>query len=147
MLKDYHPAEYHDEVYYTYDYNFDSNSGFTFPCNSHGEINLKTLTKAATENLIYCNNNKKDFEWHGKVKHTWHKRIPAYGYCSCGNRIDLVDEFLGACECVKCGKWYNLFGQELLSPEHWEQDEEPEYVDTDSYCSDYGYEEEEREEE
>lgn len=29
---------------------------------------------------------------------------------------------MGACQCPKCGKWYNIFGQALLDPEFWEDD-------------------------
>ena len=51
-------------------------------------------------------------------------REPVKGLCSCGQWVELVDEYYGACQCPKCGKWYNLFGQELVSPEYWEQDPE-----------------------
>jgi hypothetical protein len=27
---------------------------------------------------------------------------------------------MGACQCENCGQWYNIFGQELIDPEYWE---------------------------
>lgn len=45
--------------------------------------------------------------------------IPATGVCKCGNRITLQNEYMGACECPYCGRWYNLFGQELNHPDTW----------------------------
>lgn len=33
--------------------------------------------------------------------------------------IDLWDEYLGACECPNCGRWYNIMGQELNPPSTW----------------------------
>ena len=47
---------------------------------------------------------------------------PAHGTCICGEEVSLWDQYYGACECPKCGRWYNLFGQELVAPEHWETD-------------------------
>jgi hypothetical protein len=29
---------------------------------------------------------------------------------------------MGANECPHCGQWYNVFGQELLPPDQWEED-------------------------
>lgn len=42
---------------------------------------------------------------------------PAVGLCSCGNHVELTDQFYGSCECSKCGQWYTLTGQECLSPD------------------------------
>ena len=47
-----------------------------------------------------------------------------------GNLLELWDQYYGACRCPKCGKWYNLFGQSLLSPDYWEMDpSEEEYYE------------------
>lgn len=146
MLTNITPRHYYEKVYYTYDYETSRNCGFTFPCNSDGTIDETSLLLPAIENLKYCRENPDKFEWQGIVKHNQHCTDPAYGTCSCGNTVVLIDQYYGACECEKCGKWYNLFGQELLKPEYWEIDEEPEDL-SDTFESDYNYEEEEREEE
>lgn len=46
----------------------------------------------------------------------------ATALCSCGEIIELRNQHLGACECPNCGQWYNLFGQTLKNPRHWEED-------------------------
>ena len=48
----------------------------------------------------------------------------AKGKCHCGEIIELYDEYMGACECPKCGRWYNLFGQELNPPTTWSDGED-----------------------
>ena len=37
----------------------------------------------------------------------------------CGAEFYLQDEYLGACECPRCGQWFNLFGQEVTNPSSW----------------------------
>ena len=37
----------------------------------------------------------------------------------CGEEFYLQDEYLGACECPRCGQWFNLFGQEVTDPSSW----------------------------
>lgn len=46
-------------------------------------------------------------------------REPNSGVCHCGHRIELYNEYLGACECPYCGQWWNIFGQELKPVEQW----------------------------
>ena len=37
----------------------------------------------------------------------------------CSEEFYLQDEYRGACECPRCGQWFNLFGQELTDPRGW----------------------------
>ena len=39
--------------------------------------------------------------------------------CSCGKTIILEDQYMGACKCPKCGKWYNMFGDRIKTPDEW----------------------------
>ena len=48
---------------------------------------------------------------------------PAVGLCSCGKEVVLDSDYQGAVRC-ECGRWYNLFGQELRDPKYWEEDYE-----------------------
>ena len=48
---------------------------------------------------------------------------PAHGICKCGNSVVLENRYQGACPCDKCGQWYNLYGQELIDPEYWNEEE------------------------
>ena len=50
-------------------------------------------------------------------KHTYTEYARAI--CECGKEIELYAQYMGACECPHCGRWHNLFGQELLPPEQW----------------------------
>ena len=60
-----------------------------------------------------------------KDEHTYMN--PAVGLCSCSKEVILVGEhaegiYGGTVQC-ECGRWYNLFGQELRDPKYWEDDE------------------------
>ena len=47
---------------------------------------------------------------------------PAEGKCEkCGATVLLMEQYMGACQCNKCGQWYNLFGNALLDPEYWDE--------------------------
>ena len=48
----------------------------------------------------------------------------AKALCSCGEIIELYDGYMGSCECPNCGQWYNMFGQTLIKPQYWEEDED-----------------------
>jgi hypothetical protein len=54
----------------------------------------------------------------------------AVGRCRCGAEVELVDgAWMGAVQCEKCGKWYNIYGQELVDPKYWEDDDDNYYDD------------------
>lgn len=46
-------------------------------------------------------------------------RVPTLAKCHCGAEIYLQDEYMGACECPECGRWYSISGQELKNPKYW----------------------------
>lgn len=106
-----------EEIYYTYDFERGDGSGFTFPCNSIGEVQLNEYNK---ESYDYCIQHKDEFEWEGILKHKNHYIEPAIGRCVCGEEFELIDQYMGACECPGCGQWYNIYGQSLINPEYWE---------------------------
>lgn len=109
-------------TWYTYDFDRIKENGgcsFTFPCDQHG--NIEKLSLAAQKNYNYCLSHINEFH-HGinKIQTTYVH--PAIGLCSCGEEVVLEDQYLGACQCPKCGSWYNLFGQKLIDPKYWEED-------------------------
>lgn len=127
MLKNYDRGEWKTEYWFEIAYEREDGSGFVFPCDECGNP-LPDMNPAALENLEWCRNHADEFAVAGEVvrrKHSY--REPASGTCSCGNRVELYDMYMGACPCEKCGRWYNLFGQELLPPEQWEDDADEEY--------------------
>ena len=121
MLKNIIRGEWKTDVSYSPMYMYDRDSGFWFPCDEAG--NLLHLPPEAEKNYEYCRNHPEEFEIAGEVRTIRNEyREPDTGVCSCGQKVDLIEEYYGACQCPKCGKWYNLFGQELLPPEAWEED-------------------------
>ena len=101
-------------------------NGFAFPCDKDGQ--LKNICPEALKNYKFCLDNPEAFKRYNKViKEEYHLPVFAHGTCSCGNEVELVEEFHGACSCEKCGQWYNLFGQEILPPYQWKEDLDNDY--------------------
>lgn len=90
--------------------------GFSFDCDQGGKLTGKS--PAQEENFAFAEAHPERFKDLGVVEHVFEKVVPAHGRCQCGRDVQLIDEYMGACEC-ECGRWYNLFGQELQSPEYW----------------------------
>ena len=97
--------------------------GFEFPCDADGNVKRNSMTEIAIQNYEGCLKRPQDFPYAFNEIHEysrWVKDTP-YGTCKCRERVHLFNEYMGACQCPKCGQWYNLFGQELLPPEDWEE--------------------------
>lgn len=121
MIKDFKPATY--ETITEYDLVFDDgrDNGFWFPCDKDGRL-LTELSKEAIKNYNDCLKKPEKFERYNKIVKTERRvRNNATGTCHCGNKVELYDMYYGACQCDKCGQWYNLFGQMLVPPEQWEE--------------------------
>lgn len=116
-------VECHEILFYT-----DRDGGYGFPCDKNGNIS-NDLTEAAKENYRYCIAHPEEFPYYYNEHHVYKKYgiKNATGVCSCGNRIELFDQYLGACECPHCGKWYSMAGDELLPPEQWNNENEMDY--------------------
>jgi len=114
-------GQFVEKTEYSLDFFVDRNGGCSFPCDEHG--NLKTLNACAKENYTYCMAHPEKFPYsYNEVSErriVW--REPDSGICHCGTKVILQNEYMGACQCVNCGQWYNLFGEELLPPEQWEE--------------------------
>ena len=127
MLKNYVPSQYHIEE--TYELTFDNGrgSGFGFPCDKEGNL-LHNDNPCAIENYNFCLENADKFERFNEVV-TYRHRVKdeAHGTCHCGNEVYLYNQYMGACQCDKCGQWYNLFGEELLPPMDWQEDIDYDY--------------------
>lgn len=111
-----HPVE---EKEYRIDFTQDG-SGFTFNATPDGKVILENDDQR--RNYEYAMSHPELFEEeYNKFtvrKYTYIE--PATGVCICGNSVVLVNQYQGACQCDGCGRWYNLFGQELIDPEYWE---------------------------
>ena len=99
----------------------DSGGGCEFPCDKDGKV--KDLNPAAQENYEYClaHPEKYTYSFNEVVHYRRSWREPNIGICHCGERFPLVNEYMGACECPRCHKWYNLAGQELNDPSTWSE--------------------------
>lgn len=121
MLTNIKERERKTDTWYELVFDDGRNNGFSFPCDEAGTP-AKGLMQAAIDNLEYAKAHPEKFVRYNKVvkcKNTYIE--PAHGTCSCGREVYLIDEYYGACSC-DCGKWYNLYGQELTPPEFWEND-------------------------
>ncbi len=120
MLKDIKPRERkHVDMYEIRFFNGDG--GFAFPCDKDGK--LLPMEDCAKKNYEWCMEHPEEFEdWNEKCHWVNSYTENAEGTCVCGNRVTLWDQYYGACECEKCGRWYNLFGQELKAPQYWEEE-------------------------
>lgn len=92
---------------------------FGFPCHQDGSPIIPETNVAARNNYAQCVENHYPYEivYRPKVMGGYTDLI-----CNCGCRFTLYSEYMGACSCPNCGQWYNIFGQELLPPENWEED-------------------------
>lgn len=130
MMKDFRNGEWVEEPYYELLFYTDRSGGYGFPCDADGNPLFDKMTDCAKKNYERCMElGLKHFPYAfnqiERYVNRW--REPNSGICKCGKRIDLYDEYLGACECPHCGRWWNLFGQELKKPEHWDDDGELDY--------------------
>lgn len=122
MLKNYVPSQYRTITRYQLVFDDGRNNGYAFPCDKDGNFS-ENLNPCAMESYRRCMENPDKFVRFNKIVETKHRvKDEAHGTCSCGNEVYLYNEYHGACQCEKCGKWYNLFGQELLPPTEWEEE-------------------------
>ena len=121
MIKDFKPAWEEEIVDYDLVFFSEPGCGFGFPCDKYGNIDRDTMNPAARRNLEYAESHPEKYSYwfKGVQRRKWKCRHPASGICHCGERIELYNEYLGGCECPKCGQWWNIFGQELNNPETW----------------------------
>ena len=120
MLKDYVCSDYVTHVYYQVVFDDGLGNGYGFDCDENGNLIIDNPT--AINNYKSCLEHPEKFVRFNKViKHQRRCRTNPHGTCDCGNEVELWDQYMGACQCEKCGKWYNLFGQELVEPKYWEE--------------------------
>lgn len=126
MLTNYTPAQYREETAYELVFDDGCNNGYGFPCGKDGSLlESEAQNPAAHKNLRFCLEHPERFERFNKIlERRFQVKDNAHGTCTCGADVELWDQYLGACQCPKCERWYNLFGQELLPPKRWEESED-----------------------
>ena len=119
MLKNMTARQRRKIVEHEIQFMYDGNSGYSFPCDERG--NLLPMEACAKENYDYCLAHPEEFEeWNEQVAIVRYVTDNATGTCFCGATVELWDQYMGACKCPGCDRWYNLFGQQLNPPETWE---------------------------
>ena len=103
-------------------YKDDPEAGYSFPANKDRTIALDKMTPEAIANYNMCLTDSR-FTEAEFITDTRTYTEPAIGKCSCGAEVYLESQYLGAVQC-ECGKWYNVFGQELREPKYWEDNYE-----------------------
>lgn len=106
--------------YIEFTYKDDPHAGFVFPALANGDPDFDKMPKEAILNYNSCLNDDRLNGPEFSVEKREYVN-PAVGKCSCGREVVLDCDHAGAVRC-ECGRWYNLFGQELLDPEYWEED-------------------------
>lgn len=108
-------TEYHIE------FTDEDGNGLSFNATPDGKIIIDNDNEAANANYAYAMKHPDEYA-RFNVFTTWKRCYtePAKGTCKCENTVILVNQYCGACQCDNCGQWYNLFGQELIAPEYWE---------------------------
>lgn len=76
--------------------------------------------EAARKNFQYCLEHPEEYEDKGIVVQKETSWQDARAICECGKEIFLSGTYMGASQCKYCGRWHNLFGQELLPSELWD---------------------------
>lgn len=124
MLHNYVPSKYYTAVDYELVFDDGYNNGYSFPCDENGNLlQSEEENPAAHANMRWCLEHPEKFERFNKIiKYTRQVKDNTHGTCICGHEVELWNQYMGACQCPECGRWYNLFGQELVPPEHWEED-------------------------
>lgn len=112
-----------EEIYWTVDFDDGYGNGFTFPANENGTVAIDKMADCAVDNYNWCLQHPERFERFNKLlKHKYSYMQPALARCICGEEFELVDRYMGSCECPNCRRIFNLYGQELKPYEYWEDD-------------------------
>ncbi len=112
------PMEY---ITYHIEFTNDEGSGFSFNADVNGKIIIENEDQRKNYEYAIAHPELFPIQYNEFTKRVQHYTEPAHGICRCGQEITLQNEYMGACQCEKCGQWYNVFGQELIVPEYWSE--------------------------
>ena len=94
-------------------------NGFEYDADAEGNVVFNPeYEKAQRENYERLLTDE-DYEAPQVITRRHSYRVPTLAKCHCGAEIYLQDEYMGACECPECGRWYSISGQELKDPKYW----------------------------
>lgn len=93
----------------------DPGSGFSFPCDADGNLDMATMSPEALDNLLLALTDER-VAYSGVEEQDWSYTEPAVLRCDCGEHVSL-DGF--TCTCERCGADYNSSGQRLAPRSQW----------------------------
>jgi hypothetical protein len=111
--------EYKVEEHYwaCWDWEDSPGSGYSFECDSKGDIFLENLAPAGLDSLELCLNSQNLIGPEIRLEvRSW--TDPGIGLCHCGAEVKLDSD---PSECLSCHRIYNMSGQELAPVQHWEE--------------------------
>lgn len=113
------PRQRRERTTYTLFFRYidDDQSGFAFPCDEHGNVDVQALQPIGRKSLEDCRGPEAAlYEAPTIEKNVTRWTEPAVGRCDCGANVSLGN-FTNTCS--RCGADYNGSGQRLASREQW----------------------------
>lgn len=129
-----------ERVYYVeYSLSYESiahpGSGYSFPCDEHGNLIVEQDNPGRAENYERVKNDEAyRFQGIKKYRHSYIE--PASGKCECGRVVYLDWDNGHGIDC-ECGRIYNLSGHELAPRSQW--DDRYDDDSTQPYWAEFGY--------
>ena len=116
-----------EKTHYLLDYSDSEGAGYAFDCDKYGNP-LPFDNEIIKANYYKCLNGEMEgVEFCGIDEVVSSYTENAIGKCSCGNVMELENEYFGACECKKCGQWYGVTnGERFHRPDQWQEVIDPE---------------------
>ena len=109
------------EIRLNFDYSKTDTSGFSFVCDSDGNVDVSTLSGDGLKNYLFCEANRDKFARiyvECRLREVWEPKIIK---CRCGNALRLENpDAYGVINC-HCGQLYNFLGQTLRPRSEWEE--------------------------
>lgn len=123
-----------EQYFYCFDYKGNPNSGYQFPCDKDGNIDMAKLAPCAQQNYAkLISGEMPDYAKPYVKTLEWSYVEPTVGICNeCGEEVELRN-FTNTCD---CGADYNMSGQQLAPRECWGEETGESWVDVINADSD-----------
>jgi len=110
-----HQFQYRDDRYFK---GGRFSSGYSFPVDKSGNLLATNDVMRGNYKKVFGDPNYIDLGVQ-ELRRTY--RAPAVGRCPCGTDVVLDGSYMGVSQCDCCGKWYDMNGNLMKSPEYWEE--------------------------
>jgi hypothetical protein len=97
-------------------------AGYGPPCQANGDIDVSTVHPCSLTTLEAIQTGQRpDLVYRGIREHHHRYTQPAVGRCVCGTNVILDYDHGDGIDC-RCGRIYNMSGQELAPRSQWSED-------------------------